>query len=97
MQLGMIGLGRVGANMALRLLRAGHDVHVCGRRPDPVQVLVSHRAKGSTGLAVLIQGLAAPRAAWPILPTAVVRWGQATRMPAPSCCGRDARSILRAP
>ena len=50
MQLGMIGLGRMGANMAMRLMKAGHECIVYDSHPDPVQELVKQGAKGSTSL-----------------------------------------------
>ena len=48
MQLGMIGLGRMGANMAMRLMKAGHECIVYDSHPEPVQALVKQGAKGST-------------------------------------------------
>ena len=50
MQLGMIGLGRMGANMAMRLMKAGHECIVYDSHPEPVQALVKQGAKGSTSL-----------------------------------------------
>ena len=72
MQLGMIGLGRMGANMVIRLLRAGHDLHVYDSHADPVDALVGKGAKGSTSLEAFVAGLAAPRAVWLMLPAAAV-------------------------
>ena len=48
MQLGMIGLGRMGANMAMRLMKAGHECIVYDSHPEPVQALIEKGAKGST-------------------------------------------------
>jgi 6-phosphogluconate dehydrogenase len=72
MQLGMIGLGRMGANMALRLLRTGHQLHVYSIRPPEVQAMEAQGAKGSTSIDAFVGGLAAPRAIWLMLPAAAV-------------------------
>ncbi len=58
MQLGMIGLGRMGANMVARLIKAGHDLHVYDAHHEPVQALVGKGATGSTSLTDFIKGLA---------------------------------------
>ncbi|MBC8067653.1 MAG: decarboxylating 6-phosphogluconate dehydrogenase [Deltaproteobacteria bacterium] len=68
MQLGMIGLGRMGANMARRLMRAGHACVVYDRSPETVQTLVTEGATGSDSLATLVAGLARPRAVWVMVP-----------------------------
>ena len=68
MQLGMIGLGRMGANMARRLMRNGHQCVVYDRSPDAVKQLASEGAKGADSLAALIAGLAKPRAVWVMVP-----------------------------
>ncbi|MEO8122991.1 MAG: phosphogluconate dehydrogenase (NAD(+)-dependent, decarboxylating) [Burkholderiales bacterium] len=72
MQLGMIGLGRMGANMVRRLLRDGHECVVHDRSPDAVQVLVADKAVGAASLAELVSTLKAPRAVWLMVPAAVV-------------------------
>ena len=72
MQLGMIGLGRMGANMVRRLTRAGHKCVVFGRSPDVVQGLEREGATGARSLDDFVKKLAAPRAAWLMLPAAVV-------------------------
>jgi 6-phosphogluconate dehydrogenase len=72
MQLGMIGLGRMGGNMALRLLRAGHQSHVYSIRPPEVQAMEAQGAKGSTTIDAFVGSLAAPRAIWLMLPAAAV-------------------------
>lgn len=72
MQIGMIGLGRMGANMVRRLLRAGHECVVYDRSPDAVKTLVSEGAIGGTSLNEFIQKLNAPRAIWLMIPAAVV-------------------------
>ena len=68
MQLGMIGLGRMGANMARRLMRGGHECVVYDRSPDAVAKLVGEGARGSDSLASLIAALARPRAVWVMVP-----------------------------
>jgi 6-phosphogluconate dehydrogenase len=72
MQLGMIGLGRMGANMARRLLRAGHDCVVFDRAPKVVAELVEAKATGAVDLKDLVKKLEAPRAVWLMVPAAVV-------------------------
>jgi 6-phosphogluconate dehydrogenase len=72
MQLGMIGLGRMGANMVIRLIRAGHELHVYDSHAGPVQELEAKGAKGSTSLEAFVRGLAAPRSVWLMLPAAAV-------------------------
>jgi len=68
MQLGMIGLGRMGANMARRLMRNGHQCVVYDRSPDAVKALAADGAKPSDSLASLVAGLAKPRAVWIMVP-----------------------------
>jgi 6-phosphogluconate dehydrogenase len=71
-QLGMIGLGRMGANMVRRLMRADHDLVVYNRSSGPVQELVGEGATGSTSLAELVQQLETPRFVWLMVPAGVV-------------------------
>jgi len=72
MQLGMIGLGRMGAEMALRLIRAGHSVRVHDSRADAVQALVARGATGSTSIEDFVRALAPPRAVWLMVPAGAV-------------------------
>ncbi|HMN74693.1 MAG TPA: decarboxylating 6-phosphogluconate dehydrogenase [Burkholderiaceae bacterium] len=72
MQLGMIGLGRMGANMVRRLVRGGHECVVHDRSPDAVQALVAEHAIGAATLAELVAALKPPRAVWLMVPAAVV-------------------------
>src|SRR5438132_1722585 len=72
MQLGMIGLGRMGANMVRRLIRKGHDCVVFDRSPQVVNDLVKENAVGSGSLADLVKKLQKPRALWLMVPAAVV-------------------------
>ena len=72
MQLGIAGLGRMGANMARRLIRAGHDVVVFNRSPRPVEELVKEGAVGTSSLVDLVHRLERPRIVWLMVPAAVV-------------------------
>ena len=72
MQLGMIGLGRMGANMVRRLEKAGHKCVVYDRSPDSVKQLASEGATGSSSLDDFIAKLEKPRAIWLMVPAAVV-------------------------
>ena len=72
MQLGMIGLGRMGANMVRRLLNKGHRCVVFDRSPNVVNDLVKDKATGATSLAELVKKLEKPRAVWLMVPAAVV-------------------------
>jgi 6-phosphogluconate dehydrogenase len=72
MQLGMIGLGRMGANMVRRLLRGGHQCVVFDRSPQAVNDLAQENAAASSSLHDLIAKLEKPRALWLMVPAAVV-------------------------
>ena len=72
MQIGMIGLGRMGANMVRRLLRAGHEAVVFDRSPTAVAELAAEKAAGSASLAELVKALARPRTIWMMVPAAAV-------------------------
>ena len=72
MQLGMIGLGRMGANMVRRLMRGGHQCVVYDRSPEPVQALVAQGAVGTSSLADFAAHLTLPRTVWLMVPAAVV-------------------------
>ena len=71
MQLGMIGLGRMGGNMVRRLIGGGHECVVFDRSPDAVAELTRENAVGSTSLADFVKKLATPRAVWLMVPAAV--------------------------
>ena len=68
MQLGMVGLGRMGANMTRRLMRGGHQVVVSDLSADAVKGLVGEGAVGSTSLQDMVSKLKAPRAVWIMVP-----------------------------
>jgi len=72
MQLGMIGLGRMGANMVRRLQKNGHQCVVYDRTPATVQQLASEGPTGSSSLDDFVQKLQKPRAIWLMVPAAVV-------------------------
>ena len=83
MELGMIGLGRMGANMVRRLLRAGHRCVVFDQSPEQVQRLAAEGAVGSASLDDLVAKLQKPRAAWMMVPA-----GDATEQTAAALAGR---------
>ena len=72
MQLGMIGLGRMGANMVRRLMRGGHSCVVHDTAPAAVQALVAEGAIGATTLDEFVARLTPPRTVWLMVPAAVV-------------------------
>ena len=72
MQLGMIGLGRMGANMTKRLLRGGHHVVVFDRNAAAVAQLATEGATAATSVADLVSKLSAPRNVWLMIPAAFV-------------------------
>jgi len=72
MQLGMIGLGRMGANMVRRLLKAGHQGVVFDVSPKKVEELVQEKAAGASSVGDLVSQLEKPRAIWLMVPAAIV-------------------------
>lgn len=72
MQIGMVGLGRMGANMVRRLIKKGHECVVFDSSPTTVSQLTKESALGSNSLAELAKKLAKPRAIWLMVPAAVV-------------------------
>ncbi len=72
MQLGMVGLGRMGANMVRRLLKGGHQCVVFDRSPKAVEELAGEKATGAADLRDLVKKLQKPRAVWLMVPAAAV-------------------------
>ena len=72
MQLGMVGLGRMGANMVRRLLKGGHECVVFDMSPAAVTELARENAVGAASLVDLVKKLEKPRAVWLMVPAAVV-------------------------
>src|SRR5438093_8186494 len=72
MQLGMVGLGRMGANMVRRLIKRSHDCVVFDRSPKAVSGLVKENAVGAVSLSDLVSKLEKPRAVWLMVPAAAV-------------------------
>jgi 6-phosphogluconate dehydrogenase len=68
MQLGMVGLGRMGGNMTTRLVRGGHQVVGQARRQELIDAVVAQGASGAATLPALVQALAPPRTVWLMLP-----------------------------
>ena len=72
MQLGMVGLGRMGANMVRRLIKAGHNCVVFDMSPKAVEELVRDKAVGASSMPDFVSKLQKPRAVWLMIPAAVV-------------------------
>ncbi|MDZ4753228.1 MAG: decarboxylating 6-phosphogluconate dehydrogenase [Phycisphaerae bacterium] len=72
MRIGMVGLGRMGANMVRRLMRNGHQAVAFDRSPEAVAALVKEGADGATSFADMARQLATPRAVWLMVPAGVV-------------------------
>ena len=75
MRIGMVGLGRMGANLVRRLLRAGHAATVWDRDAAAVAALAAEGAQGAGGLAALVAGLEPPRTVWVMLPAGAATEG----------------------
>ena len=69
MQLGMVGLGRMGGNMTRRLMRGGHSLVVWNQTADPIKKLASEGAIASSSLEDMVSKLKAPRAVWVMVPS----------------------------
>jgi 6-phosphogluconate dehydrogenase len=81
MQLGMIGLGRMGANMVRRLIRGGHECVVFDMSAKAVAELVKEKAVGTASLAEFVKALKKPRAVWLMVPAGVVAKSIADLLP----------------
>jgi 6-phosphogluconate dehydrogenase len=75
MQLGIVGLGRMGSNIAVRLLRDGHRVVGHNRHPAPVEALKAQGGTGASSLDELVAALEPPRAVWVMLPAGAITEG----------------------
>jgi 6-phosphogluconate dehydrogenase len=82
MQLGMIGLGRMGGNMVRRLMRNGHQCSVFDLSPDNVNALVKEGATGSNSLEAFVKSLTKPRAAWVMVPAGAATDATVTKLAA---------------
>jgi 6-phosphogluconate dehydrogenase len=80
MQLGVVGLGRMGANIARRLHRAGHHCVVCNRTPKPVAELAAEGLTPASDISDLVKKLDPPRAAWIMLPAGAITEGMVATM-----------------
>ena len=90
MQFGMIGLGRMGANMARRLMRAGHTCVGYDVFPESVEKLQAEGATGAKSLSELVQKLSTPRVLWMMVPAGNV--DQTIEQLAPLLTGRRAEA-----
>jgi 6-phosphogluconate dehydrogenase len=72
MRIGMVGLGRMGANMVRRLIKGGHECVAYDNSADAVKAIAAQGAKGAKTLAELVDGLTAPRVVWVMVPASVV-------------------------
>ena len=75
MQLGMVGLGRMGANLVRRLMKAGHECVVYDVSQDAVSELAGEGATGTGSLEEFVQALTTPRAAWVMVPAGEITEG----------------------
>ena len=85
MQLGVVGLGRMGGNIAQRLMRHGHSCVVYDKSADAVASIAGKGATGSRSLADLVGKLSAPRAIWLMLPAGKITEDAVTRTRAAPC------------
>src|SRR5256885_5537590 len=83
MRIGMIGLGRMGANMVRRLLQGGHECVAHDPRPEAVRAAAAQGAQAAHSLAELVRLLAPPRAGWIMGPAPTGRSGNAPPRPRP--------------
>jgi len=77
---GMVGLGRMGANLVRRLMRDGHDCFVCDQNPEAVAALVAEGATGTTDLAAFVASLPTPRTVWVMVPAGQITEGVVTML-----------------
>src|ERR1041384_5338441 len=72
MRIGMVGLGRMGANMVRRLIKGGHECVAYDTSTDAVKAIAAKGAKGATSVTELVNSLPPPRAVWIMVPASVV-------------------------
>src|SRR5438067_11959550 len=72
MRIGMVGLGRMGANMVRRLIKGGHECVAYDNSADAVNAIAAEGARGAKTLAQLVEGLTGPRGVWIMVPASVV-------------------------
>src|SRR6266545_2366136 len=82
MQLGMVGLGRMGANLVRRLMRDGHDCVVFDLNPGAVATLAGEGATGAESLDDFVAKLSKPRAAWVMVPAGEITESTVTELAA---------------
>ena len=70
MQIGILGLGKMGSNMAKRLLEKGHEVVVHNRSPEPIEKVEKEGAVGAYSLEAFVEKLNEPRTVWLMVPVA---------------------------
>ena len=80
MQLGVIGLGRMGGNICLRLLKGGHEIVAFDRSADAVKTVIGAGGKGADGIEDMIRKLAKPRAIWVMLPAGPITEATVTQL-----------------
>ena len=80
MEMGMIGLGRMGGNMVLRLLRGGHRIVAYDPRPEAVEAIAAEGAAGASSLEDVVGQLSGPRAVWSMVPAGDVTEGTVTAL-----------------
>src|SRR6202047_4195505 len=72
MRIGMVGLGRMGANMVRRLIKGGHECVAYDNSAEAVKAIVAQGAKGASTFAELVEALPTPRIVWVMVPASVV-------------------------
>src|SRR5260221_14383841 len=87
MQLGMIGLGRMGGNIVRRLTRSGHQCVVFDRNAAAIKAMLGERVTGSSDLKQLVGQLDKPRAVWVMLPAGEKPQSEGTQLGAPLHAG----------
>jgi 6-phosphogluconate dehydrogenase len=92
MQIGMVGLGRMGSNMARRLMQVGHACVVYDTRADVLASLSAQGAVGAASLKALVAKMTRPRAVWLMVPAGAVDAVLAQLVPTSTWCSPKALS-----